>query len=113
MSADRQLQKLHTPIDSDVVKLLLSVIPQDWWSIRLEVEYQSFESGGEGYPMTISNNEGSSGIVIPPDKLYALIREHSAVFKKHGKQWQHLTYDLKYDEYEEDWKYTIDYKYKE
>ncbi len=61
--------------------------------------------------MSISNIEGEKDIVIPPDEIYTLICQHSDVFKKYGKQWKKLIYNITYDEKQEDWKFVIDFKY--
>ena len=111
MSGDGILQKLHSKVDVEIVKLLLSVIPNSWYSIRLEVEYTIMENGHEGFPMNISNNEGKCDIVIPPDELYSKICEHSNIFKQYGKQWKKLTYNVFFDTDKEDWEFKIDYEY--
>ena len=82
-----------------------------WWSTRLDVEHVSMPHGEEGYPMSGSNIEGEKDIVIPPDEIYTSICQHSDVFKKYGKQWKKLIYNITYEEKQEDWKFVIDFKY--
>jgi hypothetical protein len=111
MPVDGKLQKLHAPIDIEIVQLLLSIIPEKWWSVRLDVEYVASAPGEEGYPMTITNNEGERDSVMPPEALFQLVRRHSLVFQEHGKQWKKLVYNVTYDREQEDWQYAIDYGY--
>ena len=105
------LQKLHSEVDIEIVKLLLSVIPSTWHSIKLEVEYKILPNGDEGFPMNISDIEGNSEIIIPPDDLYSKICEHSNIFKRYGKQWKRLIYTVFFDNEKKDWKFEIDYEY--
>lgn len=111
MPADDLLQRLHAPLDIEIVKLLLSIIPETWWSIRLDVDYVVDPDGEEAYPMAITNNEGERDLVMLPDELFLLVRQHSLVFQEHGKQWKKLAYNVTYDEQQKDWQYAIDYEY--
>jgi len=111
LSADSRLQELHKPIDIEIVRQLLSVIPEGWWSIRLEIGYVRLPDDEEGFPMTISNTDGAHEIVMPPDALYELVCQHADVFKEHGTPWRQLTYNVTFDEQQENWNYTIDYAY--
>lgn len=111
MARNEHLQERHGPIDIEIVQLLLSVIPEDWFSIRLDVEYTRSVDGQECYPMSIYNNEDSPGLVMPPDELYDLVRKHSDIFKTSSKHWRKLAYNVTYDTESEDWKFTIDFQY--
>jgi hypothetical protein len=111
MTIDKNLQELHAPLDIEIINILLSIIPETWWSVRLDVEYMKISDDEVGYPIKISNNEGEKDIVMPPDELYEKIGKHAAIFREHGKQWKKLKYNAAYDESTEDWQYTIDYDY--
>lgn len=111
MAIDKKLQDLHSPLDIEIVNILLSAIPETWWSVRLDVEYMKLSDNEVGYPMKISNIEGEKDILIPPDELYEIIGKHAAIFREHGKEWKKLKYDVAYDESSEDWRFTIDYEY--
>lgn len=105
------LQKLHAPIDIEVVQLLLSIIPEGWWSMILDVESLDLPGSDEGFAMSISNDEGEGGLTTLPEKLYELVRRHYEIFGDHGGHWRNLRYSLRYDESEAGWKYVIEYSY--
>lgn len=111
MSEDGLLQKLHAPIDIEVVELLLSAAPRTWWSVVLDVESLDAPGSDDGFMISISSEEGDDLLSTLPEKIYELLRRHFEIFEKYGRPWKRIRYVVRYDEPQEKWNYTIDYEY--
>lgn len=105
------LQQMHAPIDREIVRLMIESIPEEWWSFRLNVERVGLPNEGEEFPIYVEGGDRFRESAIPPDALYALIIQHSDIFKKFGKQWRRLTYEVSFDEAKGYWTFKIDYVY--
>ncbi|MCA9077756.1 MAG: hypothetical protein KDA93_22205 [Planctomycetaceae bacterium] len=104
-------ESLYRPLDERVIQLLLSVVPEGWWSIRLVVRNDPQQFGNDGIALTISSDEGYREIVMPPDELYEVLFEHLGLFQKQGEPWSSLSYLAAYDEEQDQWRFSVDYAY--
>ena len=109
--ANKTLQQHHKPLDIAIVRLLLTVIPEDWHSIRLDVENQVSTSGDDQLAISISGDQNLREIVMPPEELYEKVIAHLDIFKRFARPWSKLVYSIVYDENQGEWRYTIEYEY--
>lgn len=108
---DDNLQELHRPIDNRIVQQLLSVIPEGWWSIVLDVSRDVQAAEGNELSLSISSDEGYRDIVMPPSEIYEAVIEHADLFASRGKPWRKLRYRVFFDDEIDNWRFTIDYDY--
>ena len=107
----KKLQELHSKIDIEIVELLLSVIPEGWYSICLEANYVGLINGEERFSTTVFNKDNLTGLVDLPDEVHLKLVYHLDVFRKYGKPWKKLLYEVEFDEAVDNWKYSIDFTY--
>jgi len=107
----QEIQELHRPIDEQIVQELLSIIPEMWWTICLDVQSSDATAGENGFSLSVSNEEGLPESVMPTPRLYELALEHAALFAKIGKPWKQLAYRVRFDEEIDNWRFEIDYSY--
>ncbi|MEQ8637627.1 hypothetical protein [Gimesia maris] len=108
---DNDFQEFHRPIDERIVQLLLSLIPEGWWSIKLDIIRDDQTAGENGLSLSISSDEGYKEIVMPTNEMYQAVAEHLELFVSLGKPWRKLGYRVFFDEEIENWRFTIDYDY--
>lgn len=85
------LQDEETPIDQEIVNELVSLAPEAWTRVVLEVKY-SVDERGEGFEHSISNPDGHRDLVEPSDAIYAATWELQELFRKYGGSWTRVTY---------------------
>lgn len=108
---DQNLQELHGPIDDRIVQQLLTVIPEQWWSIVLVVTKEKTLGEEDGLSLSIFSDQGYPDIVMPPDEMYQALTEHADLFASRGRPWSKLHYRVYFDEAIDNWRFTIDFDY--
>ena len=104
-----ELQEREGPIDREIVKALISVIPETWRSLVLEVVDTS-EAGIEKYAHSISSPEGHKDIVVTPEEIFPATLRLARLFTEQGHRWRRVTYTVS-EQDDEKWKYAVDFEY--
>ena len=102
------LQQLEEPIERRIASALIEATPDSWRKARLEVEVKE-EAGVLGMPHTILSPEGRREVVAATDDISSATFELRELFKKHGKAWRRLVFEI--IEEEGRWRYVANYDY--
>jgi hypothetical protein len=94
-----------------IMNVLLSVVPEDWWSIRLDVERKVLPDGGSRTEMTLSDADGRPLHKLPPEELYDPIEKSAQNLGATTQPWKRARYVARYEEEIEAWRFHIDYEY--
>ena len=103
------LQEEHNAVDTEIVRELIQIIPDDWDRATLEVEYSN-DGENEAYSHSIKHPEKSISIVTPSNEIYELTREQSLIFQKYGHQWKKAVYSIN-SNLDGDWDYRVNFEY--
>ncbi|MEW6363638.1 MAG: hypothetical protein AB1714_03250 [Acidobacteriota bacterium] len=104
-----RLQEEEAPIDEAIVNEVVELTPEWWRSAALEVTYSS-EDGIEKYAHVISSLDGHKEPVVPSDKLYAATHDLGSLFRRDGKHWKRVRYEIRLQD-DGSWKYTVAFEY--
>lgn len=91
------LQDEQTPIDREIVEEVVSLTPESWDRIVLEVEYSNDEDG-EGFGHVIYSPDGHRDIVEPSEELFDATWRLQELFKKYGGHWRSVKYNITVDD---------------
>jgi len=80
------------PIDIEISKWLISVLPESWRSGALEIQFVPLAEGGIGLAHKIRNPEGNQGPVSPPDEIYDASFRLYDLFVRSGHPWHRVEY---------------------
>ena len=100
----------HQEADQKVVRELLNMIPDDWWSISLEASTNQEIANGE-LGLTVFRDDGVTQNAMPTNDLYDAVFKHFDLFKSNGTPWRKLTARANYDDEIENWRFTLDFEY--
>ncbi len=107
----QEIQDLHRPIDEQIVQELLSLKPEEWWTICLDVRSSDPTAGENNLSLSLFSEEDGVEVVTPTARLYELVTRHAAVFDQIEKPWRELRYRVRFDENVDNWRLEIDYSY--
>ena len=105
-------EQQHRRIETAIMQLLLSVLPEGWWAIQLSVTHER-TNGVDAFPMEISNVDGPSKMVVPPEELFGLVVQSHRLFVENRSAWKRVSYRAWFDEVTEDWQFKIHYDYED
>jgi hypothetical protein len=100
----------HQEADQRVVRELLNMIPDDWWSIALEVSTKHKLEPNE-LGLSIFRDEGEANNAMPTTELYEAVLKHFDLFMSNGTPWSKLLVRANYDDQIEQWRFTLSYEY--
>src|SRR4051812_11916992 len=102
------LQQLEGPIEQRIASALIEATPKTWRKARLEVEAKE-EDGTQGMSHTISNPEGRRELVVATDEITDATFELRELFRRHGKAWRRLVFEVTNEE--GSWRYAANFDY--
>lgn len=85
------LQREEKPLDEGISRELVSLTPEWWRAVVLEVRY-SCADGVDRYEHVISSPEAHRDPVVPSDELFDLTRRLRELFSRYGRPWTTVTY---------------------
>jgi hypothetical protein len=100
----------HKEADQSVVRELLNMVPDDWWSIAMEASTNHAIAPGE-LGLTVFRNDGKVQDIMPTNELYDAVLKHFDLFNSNGTPWSKLVARANYDEQIDNWRFTLDYEY--
>jgi hypothetical protein len=107
---ENEFQQKHSELNTQIASALLSVIPDHWYSIQLDVSKNLIEIEND-YGYSISNPDGGNEIVKIPKIIFSLYKDLLNLFHNHKEKWIESKFTIKWSEQTENWKYETDYKY--
>ncbi len=102
------MQEMQAPLDTEIVKILMRVIPPHWNYADLVITRSAKDDGLEGLAHEIQSPEGFRDIVVPPDSMFPLTIQLADVFRRHGRPLSRVKYSIR-PAGDGDWHWSADY----
>ena len=104
------LQDRRAPIDFQIVRELVSLIPENWSIAQMDVQRRERHGAGEEFEIEISSPEGKGPPVVPSDDIYPLLFALADVFREHGRVWARVSYIVSKAP-DQGWKFKASFSY--
>lgn len=103
------LPEEQSQLDTAIWQALLAALPEQWASASL-----TCSTDGEiedGIAHSIQNLDEEPDICVPSDEIYGLTKKHYDAFTRNGTPWRKVTWSIRFDFDDENWKCTTDLEY--
>ncbi len=104
---------VQEPIHAGIASELVSLSPEHWDSVHLELERKPYPEGlgvtGEGVAHSIKGPDGCKEILLPTPELFVFTRQLELAFQEHGSEWRKVEYRVWYESGE--WRWEVHFQY--
>jgi hypothetical protein len=110
-----EFQQKQSEIFSDLARAVIDSIPEDWDTAVLTLGSPTVECGMQSMRHEITNPKLTEGMatVIPDDSVYTHTRRLEMLFREFGARWKQATFQVKWDDAEDQWRMLMEYDYDE
>lgn len=108
-----EFQQKQSEIYVDLARAVIDSIPDDWDTAVLTLGSPVVEHGMESMSHELANPKLAVGLVtvMPDDSVYSCTRQLEMLFRDFGARWRKATFQLTWDDVNDQWRIVMEYEY--
>lgn len=110
-----EFQQKQSEIYTDLAGAVIDSIPDYWDTAVLTLGPPALEHGMESMSHELANPNLTEGMVtiIPDDAVCSLTRRLEILFREFGARWKKATFQVTWDDADDQWRMLMEYEYDE